>query len=449
MKQAPRNRLRRNRALAAVAAGAATALLLVGCSTAGSDTIATKAPATVKGDVSFWHFFTGREAGVLKTAVEAFEKANPKVHVTIHDGQDDEKLQKAISAGQPIDVGLSYSTDIVGTFCSTGAFKDLAPYIARDKVDLGQLPTAVRSYTQYDGKRCVLPVLSDATALYMNTDLLQKAGITSPPKTIDELEADAIKLTTYNPDGSIKTLGFNPLMGFQENSAQHFSAIIDGQFLDSKEDSIIGKSADWKALMQWQKGFVDTIGYAKLQRFTSGLGQEFSADTPFEKGKIAMVLDGEWRTAFIASDKSTVQYSTAPFPTASNHTDMYGATYITGNIAGIGKGSTNPEAAWALLKYLALDTDTQVALGNGLKNVPTLTSALDSSSLEVSDQYKVFIDAAKNPKTITSPASKNGAAYLNSFEEAWDGYQTHGGDLSAILTKLDTTIDDANALSGP
>lgn len=449
MKQAPRNRLRRNRALAAVAAGAATALLLVGCSTAGSDTIATKAPATVKGDVSFWHFFTGREAGVLKTAVEAFEKANPKVHVTIHDGQDDEKLQKAISAGQPIDVGLSYSTDIVGTFCSTGAFKDLAPYIARDKVDLGQLPTAVRSYTQYDGKRCVLPVLSDATALYMNTDLLQMAGITSPPKTIDELEADAIKLTTYNPDGSIKTLGFNPLMGFQENSAQHFSAIIDGQFLDSKEDSIIGKSADWKALMQWQKGFVDTIGYAKLQRFTSGLGQEFSADTPFEKGKIAMVLDGEWRTAFIASDKSTVQYSTAPFPTASNHTDMYGATYITGNIAGIGKGSTNPEAAWALLKYLALDTDTQVALGNGLKNVPTLTSALDSSSLEVSDQYKVFIDAAKNPKTITSPASKNGAAYLNSFEEAWDGYQTHGGDLSAILTKLDTTIDDANALSGP
>jgi multiple sugar transport system substrate-binding protein len=128
---------------------------------------------------------------------------------------------------------------------------------------------------------------------------------------------------------------------------------------------------------------------------------------------------------------------------------MYGATYITGNIAGIGKGSTNPEAAWALLKYLATDTDTQVLLGNGLKNVPTLTPALTSSKLEVSDQYTTFIDAAKNPKTITSPASKNGAAYLNDFEEAWDGYQTHGGDLTAILTKLDTTIDDANALSGP
>ncbi|GAA2753460.1 extracellular solute-binding protein [Amnibacterium kyonggiense] len=434
---------------AAAAVAAAAVLLLAGCSTGGGDAIASKAPTTVQGTVSFWHFFTGREAGVLKTAVTAFEKANPKVHVVIHDGQDDEKLQKAISAGQPIDLGLSYSTDIVGTFCSTGAFRDLKPYIARDRVDLGSLPAAVRSYTQYKGKRCVLPVLSDATALYMNTDLLQKAGISTPPKTLDELEADALKLTTYNPDGSIKTLGFNPLMGFQENTPQHFSAIIDGKFLDAKEDSVIGKSADWKALMQWQKGFVDRIGYAKLQRFTAGLGQEFAADTPFEKGRIAMVLDGEWRTAFIASDKADVQYATAPFPTASNHTDMYGATYITGNIAGIGKGATNPEAAWALLKYLALDTRTQVLLGNGLKNVPTLTSALNSSDLQVGDQYKTFVDAAKNPRTITSPASKNGAAYLNDFEESWDDYQTHGGDLDAILKKLDSTIDDANALSGP
>jgi multiple sugar transport system substrate-binding protein len=443
------NRPSRFRPAAAVAAGIAAALLLAGCSSSGGDAIATKAPTTVKGTVSFWHFFTGREAGVLQTAVDAFQKANPKVKVVVHSGQDDQKLQQAISAGQPIDVGLSYSTDIVGTFCSTGAFRDLAPFITRDKVDLTQIPAAVRDYTQYKGKRCVLPVLSDATALYMNSDLLAKAGIASPPKTIDELETDALKMTTYNPDGSIKTLGFNPLMGFQENTPQHFSAVIGGQFLDGKENSVIGKSADWKALMQWQKGFVDKIGYAKLQRFTAGLGQEFAADTPFEKGRIAMVLDGEWRTAFVASDKSAVQYTTAPFPTSSNHPEMYGATYITGNIAGIGKGSTNPEAAWALLKYLATDTSTQVLLGNGLKNVPTLTPALTSSKLEVSTQYRTFIDAAKNPKTITSPASKNGAAYLNDFEKSWDDYQTHGGDLTAILAKLDKTIDDANALSGP
>ena len=41
--------------------------------------------------------------------------------------QDDEKLQKAISAGNNVDVGISYSTDIVGAFCSSGAFRDLPP----------------------------------------------------------------------------------------------------------------------------------------------------------------------------------------------------------------------------------------------------------------------------------------------------------------------------------
>lgn len=446
----PSRRLRSSRRLAALAAATtAAALLLTGCGSSGAAPLASKAPTSLSGTVSFWHFFTGREAGVLQSAVNAFEKQNPKVKVVVHTGQDDEKLQKAISAGQPIDVGLSYSTDIVGTFCSTGAFRDLAPYIKRDKVDLADIPAAVRDYTQFQGKRCVLPVLSDATALYYNTALTSKAGITTPPKTLDELESDALKLTTYNADGSIKQLGFDPLMGFQENTPQHFSAIIDGKFLDAEGKSVIGTSADWKALMHWQKGFVDKIGYAKLQRFTAGLGQEFNADTPFQSGKIAMSLDGEWRTAFIASGKPSLRYATAPFPTASNHTDMYGATYITGNIAGIGKGSTHPELGWALLKYLATDTDAQVLLGNGLKNVPTITSALQSPKLQVSTQYKTLIDSAKNPRTITSPATRDGAAYLNDFEEAWNDYQTKGGDLTAILKKLDTTIDQSSALSGP
>lgn len=441
------HRIRSRVALLATATAAAT--ILSACGSSGSAPIASAAPTQLSGTVTFWHFFTDREARVVQKGVDAFEQQNPKVHVVVHGGQDDEKLQKAIAAGQPIDVALSYSTDIVGTFCTSGAFRDLAPFVTRDKLDLNQFPAPVRNYTQFQGKRCTLPVLSDATALYMNTDALTRAGITSPPKTLDELESDALKLTTYNPDGSIKRLGFNPLMGFQENTPQHLSASIDGAFLDAKGQSVIGTSADWTSLMQWQKGFVDKIGYSKLKRFTAGLGQEFSADSPFQDGKIAMVLDGEWRTAFIASQKPKLAYSTAPFPASDNHPEMYGATYITGNIAGIAKGSKNPELAWALLKFLATSTDAQVILGNGLKNVPTTVAALSSPQLQVSTQYRTFIDAAKNPRTITSPSTQDGAAYLDTFEKTWDAYQSQGGDLGAALAKLDKTIDQSNALSGP
>ncbi|AMM19882.1 sugar ABC transporter substrate-binding protein [Frondihabitans sp. PAMC 28766] len=443
-----RRHVTRKRLIAAASLTLVGALALTGCSGSGGAKIDASAPKHLSGTVSLWHFFTGREAGVVQTAVKGFEKKYPDVKVDVHSGQDDTKLQQAISSGQNIDVGISYSTAIVGSFCSSGAFLNLGQYIKRDKVDLSDIPKVVRGYTSYKGNQCTLPALADTSGLLMNTKELAAKGITTPPKTLDELEADGLKLTTYNSDGSIKQLGFNPLMSFEENSPEHFAPMINGTWLSKSGKSEIGTSAGWKKLIEWQKAYVDKIGYAKLQAFTSGLGQEFAADNPFQTGQVSMVIDGEYRTAFIQSQKPDLQYSSAPTPVMSGY-GTYGASYIAGNVAGIAKGSKHPELAWALLKYLALNTDAQVQIGNGLKNVPTITSALDSPKLEVDKNYKTFIDAAKNPATITSPATSDGAAYIGTFTKMWTAYQSGGGDLTAQLKTLDKNIDNENALTGP
>jgi multiple sugar transport system substrate-binding protein len=434
-----------------IAVAAASALVLSGCSSSGDQTVAKAPPKQLKGTVTLWHFFTDREAKVIDSVVKDFEKANPKVTVVVHSGQDDTKLQQAISAGNTVDVGLSYSTDIVGSFCNSGAFRDLAPYIKRDSVDLSALTPVTKSYTEYKGKRCTMPVLTDDYALYYNTDLLTAAGISAPPKTLSELETDALKLTKYNSDGSIKTLGYDPLMGFYENAAAHYGPAAGAKWLGSDGKSVIGSDAGWPELMKWQSGFVKKIGYAKLKRFSAGLGQEFSADNAFQKGKLAMNMDGEYRTAFIADQAPNLNYATAPFPTADDHTDLYGGGYITGNIAGISKGSQNPELAWALLKYLTTNTTAVVKLANGLKNVPHLQSALSSSSLEVSSQYKTFVDVAGDANSGTTPPSPVGAGYQQTFEQYWDKYQETGtGNLTTGLKTVDKQIDDSLSLvTGP
>ncbi len=442
-------RPRLRRIVTATAVATTGALVIAGCSSGSSaQNIDESAPKDLKGTVSLWHFFTGREAGVVKSAVAGFEKANPGVTVDIHAGQDDEKLQKAISSGQNIDVGLSYSTAIVGSFCSSGAFRDLTPYIDRDKVDLSDIPKAVRGYTAYKGKRCMLPALADVSALMYNKAAFAKAGITSPPKTLDELKTDALQLTTYNADGSIKQLGFNPLIDFYENSPEHWAPMIDGRWLDSKGNSVIGTSAAWKKLITWQKDFVDEIGYDKLKAFTSGLGQEFAADNAFQTGQVAMQIDGEYRTAFIKDQKPDLDYGTAPTPVMAG-LGHYGSTYIAGNVAGIAKGSEHPELAWALLKYLSTNTDAQVTMANGLKNIPTITSALESPKLEVDENYKTFVDVAGNADTMTSPGTADGAAYIGTFTKFWQAYQEDGGNLDQKLQQLDQDIDNANQLAGP
>lgn len=439
----------RRRFAAGIAAVAVTALTISGCGDKASPGPAGKAPDHLAGTVSLWHFFNGKNAGVIKQAAAEFEKKYPDAKVEIHDGQDDEKLQKAISAGQPIDVGISYSTAIIGSFCSSGAFQDLASYLKRDNVSLDDIPPAVRDYTQYDGKRCALPVLADTTALLYNKAALAAAGITTPPKTLDELETAGLKLTSYNPDGSIKQLGFNPLVDFYENAPGHWAPMIDGPWLsEDGTQSRIGTSPAWKALIQWQKAYVDKIGYAKLKTFTSGLGQEFSGDNAFQKGKVLMEIDGEWRAGYVRDQAPSLKYGVVPSPVLPGF-GKYGASSITGNVAGIGKGSKNPELAWALLKYLSTDTDVQVLMGNGLKNIPTLQSALASPKLQATPEYKVFIDSAKDPNTKTTPATKDGASYLTTFLTFWSHYQQNGGDLDQQLKKLDKDIDNAIALAGP
>jgi len=443
----------KKRLAAAAALAAAGALALAGCSGSGggADKPASAAPTHLEGTVSLWHFFSDREADVIQSVVDDFEKKYPDVKVEVHSGQDDEKITKAIAAGKDVDVAISYSTDIVGTFCSSGAFIDLKPYIDRDKVDLGNLSAMPKSYTEFDGTRCAMPMLADAFGLYYNKDILQKFGYTAPPKTLSELETMALQMTTYNKDGSIKTLGYNPLMGWGENAAAHLGPAAGAQWLDDKGQSAVGADAGWPELMTWQRDFVQKIGYDKLQKFTAGLGQEFSADNPFQTGKVAMNLDGEWRTAFIKDQAPDLDYGTAPFPTADDHTDLYGGGYITGNIAGIGKGSKNPELAWALLKYLTTDTDAVVKAANGLGNVPTTTAALQSPNLSLPDQFQTFLDIMASPHSDTTPPSPVGAGYQKTFNDFWTKFQSgDGSGLTEGLKTVDKQINDQIALTtGP
>lgn len=442
----------RRRAVVVPAVAALAALGLAACSGGGNagPSVAASAPATVSGTIQFWHFFTDREAEVIQGVVDDFMAANPGVKVEVQSGQDDEKMRQAISAGQPVDVGLSYSTDQVGPLCSSGDFVDLTPFIQRDGVDLGQIPDTVRGYTEFDGKRCTMPALADVYGLYYNKTMLAAAGYTAPPKALDELADMAVKLTTFNPDGSIKTLGFMPLLGYYENSEAHWAPATGATWLNDDGTSAIGSSKGWAEFLTWQKGLIDKLGgYDKLAAFQAALGQEFSEQNDFQTGRVAMNVDGEYRTAFIADQTPDLDYGTAPLPVGTDHAGLYGGGYITGNIIGIGKGSTNPEAAWALVKYLTTDTGAQVKLTNGLKNVPTWKPAIGSKDLDLPDQFQTFLDIFGNANLVTTPPASIGAEYqtiLGTHTQDWQAGKVD--DVDAMLTQVDDEIDAAVKLAG-
>ncbi|OLB75949.1 MAG: ABC transporter substrate-binding protein [Actinobacteria bacterium 13_2_20CM_2_71_6] len=441
-------RLRRGSVIAA-ACLASAALVVAGCTPSAKPQQVASAGVSASGSIEFWHFFTDREAEAIQKVVDDFQAKYPAIKVTVKSGQDDDKVAQAIGAGGGPDAVLSGTTDNVGKFCSSGAWQDLAPYIKRDNIDINQIPKPVQEYTQYQGKRCAMPFLNDAYGLYYNKKMFAAAGITSPPKTLTELADDAKKLTTKNGDGSFKVLGFDPLMGFYENSASHLGPMVGGKWLTGDNKSAIGGDPAWQTLLNWQKGLIDYFGYDKLNKFQSTFGDEFSADNAFHKGQVAMNVDGEYRIAFLDDQAKDVDYGVAPLPVADDKADLYGSGYITGNIIGVTKNTKNAEAAWQFIRYLTTNTDAVVKLANGIKNVPTLTSALKSSALQVDDKFKVFIDISSNAKTSTTPPSSSGPAYQQAFAKFIEDWQAGSvKDLAGGLKKLDGDINQQLALGG-
>ena len=436
---------------AALAAALATSACTAGTETADEQPLPPK-KTEAKGSVTLWHFFSGREADAIQSVIDDFEDKFPKITVEVRKEQDDEKMRQAISAGQGPDVGVSYSTAIVGSFCSTGAFRDLTPYIDRDGVDLNILPQTVRDYTEFDGVRCAMPMLADAYGLYYNKKLLSDAGFDGPPQTAEELAEMAQKLTKRSADGKIEVAGFVPSFGFfSGNTPEVWAPAWGAKWLTEDLDPVVGEDQGWQEMLTWQKGLVDWYGIDNLNKFTAGIGQEWSAEHPFYHGKIAMMVDGEWRNAFIANEAPDLEYGTAPFPGPESKSDLHGAGYVSGTIAGISKGSQNPEAAWELLRYLTTDTEALVKLSNLLKNVPTTQESLTSSDLEVDENFQTFVDIFQDENSDTTPASPAGAegytATMGDFAERWQNGKVD--DLASGLAKVDEQMKADLGRSAP
>src|SRR3954453_10547323 len=421
-----------SRVRAVVALLALGAVAVTAASAAGSPNAPTKQ--------TVWVGWSARELSVFKSVVAEYAKPHPNVQVTVAGGINDTKIVAAIRAGNAPDVVSSFNSYNVGTYCKSGGWIDLSSMMSQSGIKPQTFPAATRYYTAFDGKRCALPLLADTYGLYYNKALFKAAGISSPPKTMDELAADAKKLTKYNADGSIKQLGMDPMFGFYENVPERWITSWGGKWLDGSKHSILAKDPAWSKWLTWQKKLIDSIGYNKLVRFQAGLGDEFSASNAFEAGKVAMNLDGEWRVAFIHAEHPTLNYGTAPMPVANK--SLYGSGYINGTIIGIPKNGQHEAEAWDLVKWLTTNTHALAMLSNGLRNVPSTEASLTSKELTPDAHFSTFLKIFGNPRSTTSPITAAGVSYTNSvqsFATKWQAGKV--SDVHSGLQSLDKQLD--------
>jgi multiple sugar transport system substrate-binding protein len=430
-------RPRARRRLAGTALIATLALVLTACfgSSKGGSNDDPNADVTI----TFWHGWSApSEVKAIQATIDAFEKVHPNIHVKAVGNITDDKINQALRAGGPSapDVVSSFTTDNVGEFCTSHAFVDLTPFMSKSGIDPKKtFPGPQLSYTQYDGNQCTLPLLSDAYGLYYNKDMFKAAGISGPPKTMSELDADAVKLTKTSGDG-YSQLGFVPDYHFYESTITHFGAQWGPTYFDSDGKSNVANDPGLKSAIEWQKALLDKLGgYDQVDKFRTSAGEEFSNNNAFMTGQVAMMIDGEWRAGMIDDSNSKVDYAVAPFPVPDDQADQYGKGYITGTIVGIASTSDKQNAAWEFVKYLTTDTSAVVNFANAIHNVPSTLAALASPDVSQDPNFQQFIKIASDPNSTTTPASPNGGDYQLVLQSL--GYDYQSGKQSDLQAGLD------------
>ncbi|MER7764425.1 ABC transporter substrate-binding protein [Streptomyces sp. NPDC097619] len=410
------------------ALAAATALLATACT--GSTGASAGDDPDAKVALTFWHGWSApAEVKAIEDNVARFEKAHPNITVKVVGNINDDKLGQALRAGgsNGPDVVSSFTTANVGKFCASGALADLKPFIEKDKLDLDKIfPKVLQSYTQFEGRRCSLPLLSDAYGLYYNKDAFKEAGLDpeAPPKTWSQFTEVAKKLTKAKGD-SYERVGVMPTyLGYETVVSHYMSQWKHGGYFDADGKSAVAKDPAFAKMMTYQKSLVDALGgFQKLDRFRTGFGDEWGAKHPFHTGQVAMQLDGEWRLNFVKDAKVTFDVGVAPLPVADDEIADYGKGYLSGTIMGIAPQSKKQNAAWELVKYMTTDTEAVVAFANGIGNVPSTLDALKSPNLKFDARFKTFLDIARHPASSTSDGAVNGSAYQDTLQKFAQQYE--------------------------
>jgi len=255
-----------------------------------------------------------------------------------------DKTLLAQGAGGGFDVVLF---DVIwpAEFAQNKVLRDVTDRVTPE-MNKGVLPGAWTT-VEYSGKRYGMPWILDTKYLFYNTEMLSKAGFSTPPKTWTELKQQA---------AAIKQKGIveYPIVW---SWAQAEAAICDyttlvaankGQFFDAS-----GKPAFQK------NGGLEALTYM-LQTETEGLSNPHSREyleedvrRVFSSGQAAFALN--WTYMYnLANDPKESQVAgkvgVAPAPGVEGKTE---ASAVNGSMGlGITATSKHPDEAWTYITYM-------------------------------------------------------------------------------------------------
>jgi multiple sugar transport system substrate-binding protein len=245
----------------------------------------------------------------LKGIVKTFEDANPGTHVEIISlpwGQAFEKFATMVSAGDTPDV-VEMPDRWLSLYANNGMLESLEPYLAKWEYTKDLNDRALQMGRYVKNTAYALPYGFYLRALFYNKKLFQQAGIAAPPKTLDEFQEAAKKVSALpGKSGYCLRGGPGGLNGWVM-----FGATADGSNTFFKEDGT-STFAD----PGFVKGFtfltdIYKNGYAPKDSVNWGFNEIVSG---FYSGTCAMLDQDPDALIAVAERMNKDDYDVVPMP---------------------------------------------------------------------------------------------------------------------------------------
>lgn len=284
---------------------------------------------------------------VFKHAAEVYQRAHPNVEVTVlaTEPRDHEaKLAATMPSDTAGDIVTTHDT-VMNRYIVAGLIPKVPPDIAQFVRSRSFHAAALPSVTFQNEVYCV-PWITGRGQLFYNTNMLRQAGLSRPPRTMNELRAYAKKLTKYDSRGRVIRSGFSfRLFGAGSGVAEKFAMMMW-----PRGGEILTRTAQGK----YKAGYDNEAGRATLKMYIDGLHRDKidSLDIKhdaeaFAVGQTAMFQRESWVIGFLAKDAPNLKYMVGYMPR-----DKRAGTFFLTFVMCVTRSSKNPETAWDFVKTL-------------------------------------------------------------------------------------------------
>jgi arabinogalactan oligomer/maltooligosaccharide transport system substrate-binding protein len=372
---------------AGIAAIVALALAASACSSStssGGASAAAKDPNSVKGTVTWWDTSDAtNEAPNYQPIIKAFEAKYPNikvnyVNVPFSDAKD--KFKTAAQSGNGAPDVLRADVGWTPAFAQLGYLQPLDNTPALEN-DSDYMPGPYAS-DHYNGKIYGVPQVTDTLALLYNKDLLAKAGITTPPKTWDELKADGLQIKA-------KTGADGVFLNAASYFLEPFIYGEGGDLIDAASKKITVNDAKALKAVGIAQDLVKS-GAAVTDVTKDGYS---NMQTAFKDGKVAMVINGPWSTADDLKGSAFGNADNLGVATVPAGSVKAGAP-IGGHNLVVYAGSKNLDASYLFVAFLnSAQNQATIAAKNNV--LPTRTSAYSDPQVSGSKLLSAFADPLK------------------------------------------------------